>query len=145
MTPCIAHGHRAPRSTTRGHAPLIGADLAPVGLGRAVERALDHRVGCGFVVANATALPLNDACIAGAMSIDSLQYLSDKRAAFEEVARVLVPQARFVFTAFELEPDRVAGLPVLGDPAVDALRLRMILTLEVKPYSRRVFVVALRS
>jgi SAM-dependent methyltransferase len=174
--------------------PLVGIDVSRVGIALARQRAIDHRTGAGFAVASATSLPLNDACIAGAMSIDSLQYVPDKRAAFDEVARVLLPHARFVFTAFELDPERVTGLPVLGvdpvadyapplqasgfdvatyegtphweqrleaaysaviaaqdvlrpemgDEAIDALLLELTLTLAVKPYRGRAFVVAVR-
>jgi SAM-dependent methyltransferase len=56
----------------------------------------------------------------GAVSFDALQYAPDKRAAFAEAARVLRPGGRFVFACFELEPERVRGLPVLGeDPVAD--------------------------
>jgi SAM-dependent methyltransferase len=174
-------------------AALVGVDLSAVGTQLARQRAIDRGVGrAAFMVGTATAIGLADACAAGAMSVDSLQYVPDKRTALHEVARVLSPRGRFVFTAFELEPDRVAGLPVLGDdpvadysslleevgfavdtyeetpnwkdrlegayaavvaaedalrpemgePAVDALLLELILTLEVRPYRRRVFAVA---
>ena len=53
------------------------------------------------------------------MTIDALQYAPDKRAALEEVARILVLGGRFVFLVFELEPARVAGLPVVGADPVD--------------------------
>jgi hypothetical protein len=36
-----------------------------------------------------------------------------------QVARILRPGGRFVFTAFELDAERVAGLPVLGDDPVE--------------------------
>lgn len=102
-------------------AALIGVDLSPVGLRLAAQRATDHGMGnARFVAATATAIGLADACATAAMSIDALQYVEGKRAAFGEVARVLSPGGRFAFAAFELEPDRVAGLPVLGvDPVAD--------------------------
>ena len=54
------------------------------------------------------------------VSIDALQYAPDKSGALAEAKRLLAPGGRFVFTAFEVIPDRVAGLPVLGDdPVVD--------------------------
>jgi hypothetical protein len=43
----------------------------------------------------------------------------DKRAAVAEAARILRPGARLVFTAFELEPNRAAGLPVFGADPVE--------------------------
>ena len=60
-------------------------------------------------------MPLPDASMAGIVSVDALQYVPDKRSAFRDIARVLAPSGRLVFTAFELEPAHVAGLPVLGD------------------------------
>jgi SAM-dependent methyltransferase len=56
------------------------------------------------------------------MSVDALQYVPNKRVALGEVARLLSPGGRLVFAAFELDPDRVAGLPVLGDDPVSDYR-----------------------
>jgi ubiquinone/menaquinone biosynthesis C-methylase UbiE len=54
------------------------------------------------------------------MSEDALQYVPDKRAAVAEAARILRPGARLVFTAFELDRARTAGLPIFGvDPVED--------------------------
>jgi ubiquinone/menaquinone biosynthesis C-methylase UbiE len=86
----------------------------------AAARARRRKVEAAFAVADAGALPLVSACAGGAMSVDALQYVPDKRVAFAEVRRVLGPGARFAFTAFEVEPARVAGLPVLGtDPIAE--------------------------
>jgi ubiquinone/menaquinone biosynthesis C-methylase UbiE len=129
-----------------------------------------------------------------AVSFDALQYAPDKAAAFAEAARILRPGGRIAFTAFELEPGRVANLPVIGtDPVADyrpaldeasfdvlayeetpgwearltnaysaiveakdvlmhemgqlavaALLSEIILTLEQRPYRRRVFCLAQR-
>ncbi len=126
------------------------------------------------------------------MSEDALQYAPDKRAAMIEGARVLRPGGRLVFTAYELEPDRAANLPILsldpvesyrpaledagfevdsydeapgwpepmtaaysailgarealtremGEAAFGALSMEMSLTLQHRPYRRRVLVVA---
>ena len=65
-----------------------------------------------------TGLP--DASVHAVASEDALQYAPDKRAAFVEAARILRQGGRLVFTAFELEPERVAGLPIFGtDPVSD--------------------------
>lgn len=172
-------------------AKLIGVDLSSVAVAKAAERAaaLEMSGQARFAAGTfaETGLPPDSAD--AMMSEDALQYATDKSAAFGEAARILHPGGRFVFTAFELEPARVAGLPVLGaDPvddyrplldaagfsvdayeevpgwpepmsaaysavlaarealagemgeaAVGALAAEMSLTLELKPYRRRVF------
>ena len=40
----------------------------------------------------------------------------------EGVARILRPGGRFVFTSYELDPERAAGLPILGADIVDDYR-----------------------
>lgn len=177
-------------------ARLLGVDFSRIGIQLAARRAIDRRVDAAdFTVGAASGLALADDSVDGAMSIDALQYVPDKRAAFIEIARVLSPGARFVFTAFELDPERVADLPVLGvdpvadfvpglreagldlvsyeqtpdwqprvdatfravmaaqeslaiemgDPAMAALLMEASVTLEVRPYRRRVLAVARAS
>jgi SAM-dependent methyltransferase len=100
---------------------LVGVDLSRIGLRLAARRAIDRAIShTSFIVADATAIGLADGCAAGVMSVDALQYVPDKSVALGEVARLLSPGGRLVFTAFELNPDRVADLPVLGvDPISD--------------------------
>jgi ubiquinone/menaquinone biosynthesis C-methylase UbiE len=178
-------------------AQLIGVDISSVAVTRAGERAdaLGLAGRAGFTVGSFAATTLDDASAAGMMSEDALQYAPDKQAAFDEAARVLAPGGRLVFTAFELDPERAGGLPVLGaDPVTDyrpglrqagfevrayeeapgwpepmsrtysavlgarnaitsemgaaaanALFLEMSLTLERRPYRRRVLAVATRA
>jgi ubiquinone/menaquinone biosynthesis C-methylase UbiE len=67
-----------------------------------------------------TGLAAAAAAADGAISVDALQYAPDKRARLKEAARILRPGGRLVFTAFEVEPQRVEGLPVFGvDPVAD--------------------------
>ncbi len=100
---------------------VVGMDLSRVGVRVAAQRAVAQSVrGAVFVVGAAGAAPVAGACMAGVVSVDSLQYVPDKLAALRDVARLLAPSRRMVFTAFELEAARVAGLPVLGvDPVGD--------------------------
>jgi SAM-dependent methyltransferase len=173
-------------------ARLVGIDFSRAGIRLAARRAMDEGVDADFAVAVASATALAGARARGVLSVDALQYLPDKRAALREVWRVLAPGGRFAFTAFELDPERVVGLPVLGtDPVADyatllgevgftvescnetrdwqdrleatyravvtahdtlleemgqhalgALLMEVSLTLEVRPYRRRVIVVA---
>ena len=103
------------------HARLVGVDLSRVGLRVAATRAAVIATDrASFAAADLTALPLAAGCVTSAMSVDALQYVRDKQAAFAEVHRVLQSGGRLVFTAFELDPHRVVGIPVLGDdPVVD--------------------------
>jgi ubiquinone/menaquinone biosynthesis C-methylase UbiE len=75
-----------------------------------------------FRVGSFAATGLEDGCVSAAMTVDALQYAPSKAAAVTEVARVLRPGGRFVFTAFEVEADRVVGLPVLGDDPIGDYR-----------------------
>ena len=190
----LACGAAGPGLFVARHAEarLVGIDLSRVDIRLAARRASTQHLEADFVVAVAAAIALAGASSQGALSVDALQYVPDKRAALREVARVLAPGGRFAFTAFELDPERVVDLPVLGtDPvadyaplladagftvesydesaqwaerleatyravvaardtlaaemgqrAIDALLMEVALTLEVRPYRRRVFVVA---
>jgi ubiquinone/menaquinone biosynthesis C-methylase UbiE len=100
---------------------LLGVDISRVGTAVAAARVVAQNLsGGGFVVGSVDHLPFAGRSVRGAMSLDSLQYVPDKRAAISEVARVLVDGGRFVFTAFEVDPARVRDVPVLGvDPVSD--------------------------
>ncbi len=105
----------------RTGARLIGVDASAVGVEHAAARA--RAVGLAgprFVVGRFDETRLTPASAEAVMSVDALQYAPSKRAVFMEAARILAAGGRFVFTAFELEPERVSGLPVLGiDPVSD--------------------------
>jgi len=101
---------------------LTGVDLSPVGVAQAQSRS--QRLGLGktssFVVGSFEQTGLDDSFAKAAMTVDALQYSPNKPAALAEIARVLQPGGRFMFTAFEVEPERVQGLPVIGvDPIAD--------------------------
>jgi SAM-dependent methyltransferase len=102
-------------------AVLLGVDLSAVGTRLARDRAISHHLsGAAFVVGSVDHLPVADGSVSGVMSLDSLQYVPDKRATFGEVARVLSADGRVAFTAFEVDAERVRDVPVLGiDPIAD--------------------------
>jgi ubiquinone/menaquinone biosynthesis C-methylase UbiE len=102
------------------HATLVGIDVSTVALDAARKRAANVGVtDARFVQGSFAETGLEAGSADGAMSLDALQYAPDKRAAFTEIARVLRPGGKLVFAAFELAPERVTGLPVLGTDPVD--------------------------
>jgi SAM-dependent methyltransferase len=99
-----------------------GIDLSEVALEHARARAVAAQMAdrAQFSHGSFAQTGLDGAPADGAMSVDALQYAPDKQAAFSEAARILRPGGRLVFACFELEPERVARLPVLGtDPVAD--------------------------
>lgn len=104
------------------NARLIGIDASGVGVAQARARADDLGLSSAatFSTGYFDRLPLADESIDAAMSVDALQYAPNKVAAFAEAARILRPSGRLVFTAFEVDQERSAGLPVFGaDPVTD--------------------------
>ena len=101
-------------------ARLVGIDLAVAATERAAERAGPLGVeDATFRQGTFDATGLGAASADAVMSIDALQYVTDKAKALAEVARILRPGGRFAFVAFELDPARVAGLPFWEDPVAD--------------------------
>ena len=84
---------------------LIGIDLSSVGVAAATERAGEFGLTdtARFQVGDMTATGLPSASCDGAISLDVLYVVPDKNAAFNEVARILRPGARFGFTTWEQE------------------------------------------
>jgi len=105
-------------------ANLIGVDFSAVAVGLATARAgeLGMSGQARFVNGSFAETGLDSSSVDGAMSEDAIQYTPDKRAAVHEAARILRPGGRLVFTAFELDSARTAGLSVLGDDPVDDYR-----------------------
>jgi ubiquinone/menaquinone biosynthesis C-methylase UbiE len=103
-------------------AQLVGIDISSAAL--AAARARAHRLQLAqmarFVPGSFAQTGLDSASADAVMSVDALQYAPDKQAAIDEAARILRPGGRLAFACFEFEPERVAGLPVLGtDPVSD--------------------------
>jgi ubiquinone/menaquinone biosynthesis C-methylase UbiE len=103
---------------------VLGIDASAVAVELATARA--GRLGLSdrstFHAGTFAATGLATGSAGAALSLDALQYAPSKTDAFRELARVLAPNARLAFTAFELHPERVAGLAVLGDDPVPDYR-----------------------
>ncbi len=119
-------------------ARLVGIDLSPMAAQRASERAglLGMSGRATFSQGTFAATGLEAASADAVMSVDALQYVPDKTAALVEVARILRPGGRFAFVAFELDPDRVAGLPFWQDAIPDYRSLLAQIGFDINEYSQ---------
>jgi SAM-dependent methyltransferase len=118
-------------------ARLIGVDLSAVAVEQASARAAELGLGAQaqFVVGSFGDTGLEGSSIDAAMSEDALQYVPDKEAAISEVARILRPGGRLVLSAYEIDPDRAANMPVLSvDPVDDYRPVLMKAGFEVETY-----------
>jgi SAM-dependent methyltransferase len=103
-------------------ASLIGVDPTESGLALARDRA--QRVGLGhraeFRRGTFARTGLSDSDADAVMSIEAFQYAPDKAAGLAEIRRILRPGGRVAFVAFEVDPAKALGVPVLGvDPVRD--------------------------
>lgn len=107
---------------TQADATLIGIDPSSTGLAEARKRAtwagFAHRTR--YQLGTFATTNLADSAADAALSVDAIQYAPDKGHVFAEAHRILRPGGRLAFSAFEVAPERVNGLPVLGlDPVPD--------------------------
>ena len=90
---------------------VVGVELSPTSVAAAAEAA--DRAGLTgkvrFAVGDAEALPLEDACMDGALCECALCTFPDKEAAAAELARVLRPGARLLLADIVAEPERLPG------------------------------------
>jgi SAM-dependent methyltransferase len=115
---------------------LVGIDFSAMAIQRASERVGPLGMSGKAIFRQGTfeTTGLESASADAVMSVDALQYVPDKAAALTEVARILRPGGRFAFVAFELDPDRVAGL--WDDPTSDYRPLLEELGFSVEKYSQ---------
>ncbi len=85
----------------------------------ATARSLGMEARVTFRQGTFEATALDTASVDAVMSVDALQYIPDKTTALAEVARILRPDGRFALVAFEVDSERVAGLPFWDDPVSD--------------------------
>jgi ubiquinone/menaquinone biosynthesis C-methylase UbiE len=92
---------------------LVGVDWSPAGVreagARAPEFVPDGRAR--FVVGDLAATGLEPESVDGAVCADAVFFATDRIAVFAEVARVLRPGARFLFTADEDQRDIPSAVP----------------------------------
>ncbi|MGQ0831353.1 MAG: class I SAM-dependent methyltransferase [Microthrixaceae bacterium] len=102
-------------------ATLVGRDLSTVAVRRATERAEALGVAgqASFAQGSFEDPGLADAVADAVMSVDALQYAPDKAKAIKEMGRILRPGGRLALVAFELDPARVAHLPLWDDAVAD--------------------------
>jgi len=75
---------------------VTGVDLVRYNVEQARANARDRDVDAGFVLGDATALPLGTDVFPVAIALDSLVYVPDESAAFGELSRVLAPGGHLV-------------------------------------------------
>ncbi|MFC7708671.1 class I SAM-dependent methyltransferase [Micromonospora lupini] len=83
-------------------ATLVGIDFSPVATTLARQRAATFgmQANAHFVVADLSATGLADHAVASAISVDALQYASDRIAAAVEARRILRPGGRLILTGW---------------------------------------------
>ena len=121
----------------RSGASLVGIDPAEPGLATARRRA--RAIGLAdraeFRSGTFERTGLGDGTVDAVMTIDAFQYAPDKRAALAELARILRPGGRLAIVCFEVDPARIAGVPVLGvDPVADYTPLLEGAGVEIEAY-----------
>ena len=120
---------------TQAH--VVGIDISTVALDPARARALAFGMSerAQYAQGAFDDTGLDTASVDGAMSVDAFQYAPDKQAALHEIARILRPGARLALVCFELDPERLAGVPILGvDPVADYRPLLEQAGFEVERY-----------
>jgi SAM-dependent methyltransferase len=108
--------------TAQCGASLIGIDPSSAGLAEARKRAQQADLADRALYQRGTFANtgLADGAADGVISIDAIQYAPSKTEVFREARRILRPRGRLAFSAFEVDPKRVAAIPVLGvDPVPD--------------------------
>jgi len=118
-------------------ASLIGADPSAAGLlaARTRARAVGLADRSRFHQGTFEQTNLPDGAVDAAMSVDAFQYAPDKGAALAEFFRILRPGGRVSIIAFEVDPAKVAGVPVVGvDPIPNYVPLFEAAGFDVEAY-----------
>jgi hypothetical protein len=88
---------------------VVGVDLSEENVGAAERAATEAGLGTRvcFLAGDAEALPLEDACVDGALCECALCTFPDKEAGARELARVLRPGARLALSDVTAVPERL--------------------------------------
>jgi SAM-dependent methyltransferase len=106
----------------QGGASLIGIDPSSAGLAEARRRAQQAGLADRALYQRGTFANtgLADGAADAVMSVDAIQYAANKTEVFTEAHRIMRPGGKLAFSAFEVNLEQVAGIPVLGaDPVPD--------------------------
>jgi len=109
-------------------AALVGIDISDVALQQARERARQPGITVSYQTGSFDSTGLDAATFDGAMSVDVIWAIPDKRAGFAETARILKPGARFVFTDWK----RDLSPPNYPPPFSDHLAVLKAVGLEIE-------------
>ncbi len=93
---------------------LVGVDWSAAGIRAAADRSIEFvPPGCArFLLGDMTATGLDAESVDGAICADAVFFAHDRIAVFAEMARVLRPEGRFLFTADEDDtPERRMAVP----------------------------------
>jgi SAM-dependent methyltransferase len=105
-------------------ARLMGVDIAASALKAPEQRArsLGLAARARYVLGSFDSMPLEDGAADAIMSVDALLFAPDKLAAIAEMARVLRPGGRLVFTTWDYRSQPVGRPPQVDDhrPLLDA-------------------------
>jgi SAM-dependent methyltransferase len=96
-------------------AHLTGIDIASTGLEAATESARSLGVVADFRLGSFDDIPLDDASVDVAMSVDAFLFAPDKPAGARELARVLRPGGRLVMTSWDYHSQPVNRPPQVDD------------------------------
>lgn len=103
-------------------ATLLGVDIATTALDSARARAARLGLSATFGEGSFAALPVADGAADAVMSVDALLFAPDKAAAARELARVLRPGGRLVFTSWDYHAQPAGRPPQVPDhrPVLEA-------------------------
>jgi ubiquinone/menaquinone biosynthesis C-methylase UbiE len=119
---------------------LVGVDWSPVGIRAAADRAREFVPAerARFQVGDMTATGLDTESVDGAICADAIFFAPDRIAVFAEVARVLRPGGRFLFTADENDNLERPGAVPDWAPIIELGGLGVVLREEIPNWATQI-------